>query len=77
MKSKKYVKIIICAMAAALAIAFAGCAVSPANTSSTAPAQAGPVQPANRITVNATGTVKVMPDVAYVTVGVKTPRSAR
>lgn len=59
-----------------LVIALTGCAVAPAqsgqNSDKIVVELGENISTANKLTVSATGSIKVMPDVAYITVGVKT-----
>ena len=68
-------KIIIIAVALAAVLALAGCAPSistPADKGSVVVELGENIENQNKLTVTGTGTVKIMPDVAYVTIGVVT-----
>lgn len=67
-------KILMVGLVIVLALAFTGCAVEAANQDSERiVVELGEnVQAQNKLTVQGNGSIKVMPDVAYVTVGVTT-----
>lgn len=68
---KNKIGILILVMVLILAFLLTGCSVNPGSGSGSV-VVADNLHTKNTITVNATGNIKVMPDVAYVTVGVKT-----
>lgn len=69
-------KYIVLTIILVLVLALTGCAVAPAqsgqNSDKIVVELGENIATANKLTVSATGSVKVMPDVAYITVGVKT-----
>ncbi len=68
-------RVAILGLALAIVLIFAGCAPSlsvPADKGSVVVELGENIQNQNKLTVTGTGTIKIMPDVAYVTIGVVT-----